>query len=133
MRNVIASVIEQAPRYESIRDEDGAALAYQQVILVDTLSAGPQSIRGGETCDECGGYVQLSLDPLFVRRPTGDEPVLACLRESLAVILVREDLARALETAKLDVDLTPVFFDGEDVSDPTLPTLDDSSDWSDLN
>ena len=132
MRSVIDSVIDEPPRYEPILTEDGTALAHKQVLLAHTLRVGRQSIRGGETCEECGGYVQLSLEPLFLRRPVGGEPVLAYLLESPAVILVREDLARALEAAKVDIELSPVLFEGEDAPGVALPTFDNGSDWSDL-
>jgi len=132
MRSVIDAVMDQPPRYEPILSEDGKALVHQQVLLAAALRVGRESIRGGEACEECGGYVQLSLEPLFLRRPVGGEPVLAYLLESPAVILVREDLARALEAAKLDVELAPVLFEGEKEPATTLPTFDKGSDWSDL-
>jgi hypothetical protein len=110
MRAVVDSRLQCPPRYSVVRGEDGQPLPYHQVLLDAGLHAGPASIRGGESCGECGGYVQLGLEPLYLTPPERAEPPLAYLFESPGVIVVREDLASAFVEAKLDVELIPAYF-----------------------
>jgi hypothetical protein len=102
-----------AVRYASIRVENGRLAEYEQMIIDSTLRAGEGSIRGGERCEACGGAVQLTLQPLFLRVLQDDGPIIARLAESPAVHLVREDLARELQAQNVDVDMVDTFFDGE--------------------
>jgi hypothetical protein len=102
-----------AVRYASIRVENGTLAEYEQMIIDSTLRAGEGSIRGGERCEACGGAVQLTLQPLFLRVLQDDGPIIARLAESPAVHLVREDLARELQAQNVDVDMVDTFFDGE--------------------
>ncbi len=118
MRALIDSALVLPPDYSPVRGEDGRFIGFHQVVLKAALRAGRESIRGGSACDVCGGYVQLALDPLFLKRHQGHEPPLAYLLESPGVILVREDVAARLSQAKLDIELVPAYFEGEQASSP---------------
>lgn len=111
MRAVIDANMDCSPRYSDVCNENGEVLSFCQVLLDKVVFAGRESILGGEQCEACGGYVQLSLDPLFLKQPTDDWPKLARLFESPGVIVVRDDLGLAFKNAGLDVEMTPVFFE----------------------
>jgi hypothetical protein len=130
LRALIDSMDGAAASYARMLLENGEIPSYEQVLVNVRLRVGVESVRGGNTCDECGGYAQLSLDPLYLKRPESAGPLLACLLESPAVVLMREDLVEAIRRASLDIDLFPVFFEGE-VAPASGPTSE-GQDWSDV-
>jgi len=91
---------------------DGAPIPYVQVIIHDTMRAGPHSIRGGSSCPACGGWAQLNLDPFHIVSPPR-APAVACLLESRALVLVRSDVVARLQAAHLDVGFIPAVCDSE--------------------
>jgi len=119
-----------AARYVPVRGRDGEALPYDQVIVRDRVRIGRGSIRGGVECDACGGDVQLTLNPIFLTPIESDGPMIAGVLESPFICVVREDLADAIASARLEVTLVPTLFDGESLPDPG-PTFP-GHDWSDL-
>ena len=132
LRSMIDSMAPPGVRYARVRNRKSRDLPYWQIIVNNHLRVGEGSITGGTGCDECGGFVQLELEPLFLRRIPDEGPVIATLLESKYICLVREDLAAAIRAAGLDVDLVPTYYDGESLPDPGPTFPGQNQDWSDL-
>lgn len=113
-----------------VTEENGGRWTYEQVLVRESLPAGRQSVVGGKRCSACGGDVRLRLRPLYLTPTPQHQPLVATLRESSSVILVREDLRAAMLTRRLDVSLVPAYFDGEPV--PQANSTFEGQDWSDV-
>jgi hypothetical protein len=130
LRQIIDSVAPSAVKYVAVKTEGGESIDYEQAIVKQGIHAGETSIRGGSFCETCGGSVQLKLEPLFLRRIEDEGPAIAHLTESPAICLMRKDLADAVRSAGLDIDLVATYYDGESLPKPG-PTFP-GEDWGEL-
>jgi hypothetical protein len=115
--------------YAQLVDETKRSIDYHQVSVCDVLRVGRQSVLGGTSCVECGGFVQLNLKPLYLKR-VNEGPALATLLESPAVVLIREDVAEQAAQSGIEWDLESTLFDDETPL-AVRPTFD-GDDWTDL-
>jgi hypothetical protein len=115
--------------YAQLVNEAKRPIDYHQVFAYEVLRVGRQSVLGGTPCAECGGFVQLNLKPLYLKR-VNEGPALATLLESPAVVLIREDVAKQAAQSGIDWELEPTLFDDE--TPPAVQPTFDGDDWTNL-